>query len=504
MSAHVVVIDATARRATVKTTPTKHLTDVLQEACSKLGYNPNQYALKHNGKQLDLSLSYRLSGLIPGAKLELVQLSRSPSVVTVALQLPESEARGAPNGRILDKFPSSTTLWLVLRKFEAGVAGAGPLRNLTARGVPATTDGDSGAGSLFYEIPVLRILERELSSFADLQKTLAQLGFNSGNVLMRLSFRQTEDPLHVAMTKIAEYFKASEDEMPAPTPNEAPATPGEETNNGTQQQLSGSDQAEASSEPTVASVDDQDTLMPDASEHPTLMSTPERPIAVFSPPSANTPSSAQIPYNEEDYVPSVEHAKAHQRLLNQSSRNQRLLTDAEIAAKAAAEEKRRSAIREVDVKVRFPDQSQIVAKFGPFDSGKSLYGFVRNCLDSAFSGEKFNLNIFSGPTASHPGSPSTLPESDQTLIQDLGLAGRVLVNFTWADGVSSAQRRTNLLRPELRSKAQELKVEQPLEPKEEPSARKTEEGPSGSGDGKPGGAKKSGGIPKWLKLPGKK
>ena len=391
-----------------------------------------------------------------------------------------------------------------MRKFEAGVAGAGPLRNLTARGAPATTDGDSGAGSLFYEIPVLRIMERELSSFADLQKTLAQLGFNSGNVLMRLSFRQTEDPLHVAMTKIAEYFKASEDEMPAPTPNQAPATPGTEINDGTQQQDADSDQPEVSSEPTVSSVEDQDTPIPDAPEYSTLASTPERPITVFSPPSANVPSSAQIPYNEEDYIPSVEHAKAHQRLLNQTSRNQRLLTDAEIAAKAAAEEKRRSAIREVDVKVRFPDQSQIVSKFGPSDSGKSLYEFVRNCLDSAFAGEKFNLNIFSGPTTSHPGSPSTLPESAQTLIQDLGLAGRVLVNFTWADGQSSAQRRTNLLRPELRSKAQEMKVEQPQEPKEEPSAPKTEEDPSSSGNGKPGGAKKTGGIPKWLKLPGKK
>ncbi|KAJ6108394.1 hypothetical protein N7523_009717 [Penicillium sp. IBT 18751x] len=504
MSAHVVVIDATARRATIKTTPAKHLTDVLQEACSKLGYNPSQYSLKHNGKQLDLSLSYRLSGLLSGAKLELVQLSRSPSVVTVALQLPESEARGAPNGRILDKFPSSTTLWQVLRKFEAGVAGAGPLRNLTARGVPATTDGDSGAGSLFYEIPVLRILERELSSFADLQKTLAQLGFNSGNVLIRLSFRRTEDPLHVAMTKIAEYFKASEDEMPPSTPDQAPATSGKVIQDEAQQQDLVSDQPEVSTEPTGLSVDDQDTPIPDAPEHPTLASTPERPITVFSPPSANTPSSAQIPYNEEDYIPSVEHAKAHQRLLNQTSRNQRLLTDAEIAAKAAAEEKRRSAIREVDVKVRFPDQSQIVSKFGPSDSGKSLYGFVRNCLDPAITGEKFNLNIFSGPTASHPGSPSTLPETAQILIQDLGLAGRVLVNFTWADGVSSAQRRTNLLRPELRSKAQEIKVEQPPEPKEEPSARKTEEIPTDSGDGKPSGAKKSGGIPKWLKLPGKK
>ncbi|KAJ5666068.1 uncharacterized protein N7477_008516 [Penicillium maclennaniae] len=504
MSAHVVVIDATARRATIRTTPAKHLTDVLQEACSKLGYNPSQYALKHNGKQLDLSLSYRLSGLLSGAKLELVQLSRSPSVVTVALQLPDSEARGAPNGRILDKFPSSTTLWQVLRKFEAGVAGAGPLRNLTARGVPATKDGDSGAGSLFYEIPVLRILERELSSFADLQRTLAQLGFNSGNVLIRLSFRRTEDPLHVAMTKIAEYFKASEDEMPPSTPDQAPATSGEVIKDESQQQDLISDQPEVSTEPTVLSVDDQDIPVPDAPEHPTLASTLERPITVFSPPSANTPSSAQIPYNEEDYIPSVEHAKAHQRLLNQTSRNQRLLTDAEIAAKAAAEEKRRSAIREVDVKVRFPDQSQIVSKFGPSDSGKSLYGFVRSCLDPAITGEKFNLNIFSGPTASHPGSPSTLPETAQTLIQDLGIAGRVLVNFTWADGVSSTQRRTNLLRPELRSKAQEIKVEQPPEPKEEPSARKTEENPADSGDGKPSGAKKSGGIPKWLKLPGKK
>jgi hypothetical protein len=47
MSAHVVVIDATARRATIKTTPGKHLTDILQEACSKLGYNSSQYGLKY-------------------------------------------------------------------------------------------------------------------------------------------------------------------------------------------------------------------------------------------------------------------------------------------------------------------------------------------------------------------------------------------------------------------------------------------------------------------------
>jgi len=46
MSAHVVVIDSVARRHTIKTTPTKHLTDVVQEVCEKLKLNPSQYGLK--------------------------------------------------------------------------------------------------------------------------------------------------------------------------------------------------------------------------------------------------------------------------------------------------------------------------------------------------------------------------------------------------------------------------------------------------------------------------
>lgn len=46
MSSHVVVLDATARRATIKTSPGKHLTDILQEACAKLGIDASQYGLK--------------------------------------------------------------------------------------------------------------------------------------------------------------------------------------------------------------------------------------------------------------------------------------------------------------------------------------------------------------------------------------------------------------------------------------------------------------------------
>lgn len=46
MASHVVVIDSTARRATIKTTPNKTLSEVLEEACGKLGLNAAQYALK--------------------------------------------------------------------------------------------------------------------------------------------------------------------------------------------------------------------------------------------------------------------------------------------------------------------------------------------------------------------------------------------------------------------------------------------------------------------------
>ncbi|KAJ5655400.1 hypothetical protein N7507_007350 [Penicillium longicatenatum] len=492
MSAHVVVIDATAKRATIKTTPGKHLTDILQEACSKLGYNSSQYGLKHNRKQLDLSLSFRLSGLSSGAKLELVQASRSPSVVTVGLQLPESEAQGAPNGRILDKFPSTTTLWLVLRKFEAGVAGSGQVRNLTARGVPSMTDGNSGSGRLYYEIPVLRILERELSSFTDLQKSLAQLGFNNGNVLIRLGFRRTEEPLEEAMVKIAEYFKSTGDDAPVPAQNQSPPVPAIESNTAQTEQ-------ETTSEPTASNP------VPAASPEQAVP-TSTRSITVFSPPSADTPISAQTPYNEEDYIPSIEHATAHQRQLNQSSRPKRLPTDAEIAAKAAAEEQRRADIREVDVKIRLPDQSQVVAKFGPSDTGQSLYDFVRSCLVPTYADIQFALNAFASATPARAGHANVIPENQTLLIKDLKLEGRVLVNFTWADNASSAThlQRKDILRPDLRSQAQELKVEQVPEPVQEPSKTTAQAGPSGSADASKAGGARKGGVPKWFKMPGKK
>lgn len=415
----------------------------------------------------------------------------------------------------MDKFPSTTSIWMLLRKFEAGVAGTTSLRNLTGRGVPVTEG--QGSGRLFYETPVVQILDRELSTLPDFQKSLAQLGFNSGNVLVRLSFRRTDQPLEDAMTQIHEYFKSSGDEVaPAEQASTLQAEPEKDKEN-----IPQSLEAPPPSSSAVQYNPDQDQQQPTKTPSETASDTPSqqlepsksesRPITVYAPPSSDTPQSAQTAYNESDYVPSVEHAQIHQRRLQASSKNTRLRSDAEIAAAATAEEERRASVKEVEVKVRLPDQSQVVSRFGQQDTGKTLYGFVRSCLAPPYSQEKFILTNFSGPAASksHQTSvpfQSTLPDSEQgLLIKNHGMTGRVLVNFSWDPTASTAaqQSRSGILKPELQTKAQEHKVEQPADVMDTSADVSTSIKPSDSTktNGDKSGARK---IPKWLKLPGKK
>lgn len=426
------------------------------------------------------------------------------------------------NARLTDKFPSSTTLWMILRKFEAGVAGNGSTRNLTARGVPSENAGD---GRLYYQTPVIHVMGRELSSFTDLQKSLAQLGFNSGNILLRLSFRITQEPLEEAMLKIMDYFKFVEG---VGAENADAAIPGHTSvvTDGTDEQTSPVDSTTTTDQAPPAS-----TAAPEPVSQPGLPqvapSTPSvdsRPVTVFRPPSSSTPQSAQAAYDEEDYIPTIEHAQAHQRRLNLSSRPTRLPTDAEIAAKEAEEREKLASIAEVEVKIRFPEQSQAVAKFGQKDTGKALYDFVRGCLDESIAGEKFTLSFFAGgvpgPLGGSKNQKTVIPESDSTyLIKDLGIKGRVLVNFSWDPSASAAARGSGskLLKPELRSQAQEIKVPEVPAVVEEDEPGETRKpkpeglggaaasrGAAGADEGKAGTRKGGGGVPKWFKMPGKK
>jgi tether containing UBX domain for GLUT4 len=457
---------------------------------------------RHNNKAVDLSRTLRLSGLSSGAKLELVQLSRSASVVSVALQLPESEG----NTRLTDKFSSTTTLWLVLRKFEAGVAGDGSTkRNLTARGAPGMDDGSSGAGRLYYQTPVIQVMGRELSSFTDLQKTLAQLGFNSGSTLLRLSFRTSETPFEEAMVQIADYFQSAEGEdgtqegAQNDNSNQAPSE-AEDQNTAVNEADAPESELPAEAPPTEPEPGLSD---PSASLPPTQQTRPTstgRPIQIFSPPTSSTPSAALTTYDPTDYVPTIEHAKAHQRHLKQKSQNTRLPSEAELAEQEALEAQKLKVLKEVEIKIRFPDQSSAVSTFAKEDTGAAVYTFVRDdCLDERWKGEKFVLS-YSG----NMGWFGVPDDSSKRLIQHLGLRGRVLLTFRWDEkgGASMAALGTkDVLKRERKQEAQTLKPPKlpmtPADGDEEGTKVDVEKGEQSVG-------KKKTGMPKWLKLPGKK
>lgn len=506
MASHVFVTDSSARRHQVKTTPASYLRDVLDEACKKFNKDPEQFMLTDNSrppKILDLSLTLRLSGLVNGAKLQLVQASRSPSVINVALKLPLTVGDGQ---RLQDKFPSNTSLWLILRKLEEAVAGGVSQKlNLTQRAVPST---ETGAGRLEYEQPVIKIMQREMADFVGLQKSLAQLGYNTGSVLLQLEFRKSGIPMEEAVAQISQYFdipasssapagslanetgsgarkEAATSNLTVPTEpiadaqhvvttttdspapavkadhimSDAPPLPhaSELVEGGNSEVVAGPD--EHSKQPTQAE-NTQSVLDSTSQETATTSDRANTGIFVYKAPSASTPKAALQSSSESDFVPTIEHAHAHQAVLNRAAQNQRLLSDAEVAAESARKQEVLLSVRSATVRVRFPDQMQVDSSIAADATPESLYTRVRDMLHDP----SLNFELrFTGDK----GAPVTLakegPEANRKLIRNLGWKGRVLVTMVWAPDVPP-DGRVRVLKDSLVGQARELSVPAPLAP----------------------------------------
>ncbi|KAJ2989703.1 hypothetical protein NUW58_g3332 [Xylaria curta] len=504
MATNVKVVGTDLRQVTIKVSPSTYLTEILEQACTKLKVPNEKYLLKHKQRQLDLSQTFRTSGLIPGARLELVVRANTPSVVNVALQLPSPESNVfPPHGRVSEKLPSDFTIWQILRQFESGKASAGKGLNITARGVPQTSNGtQAGSGQLYYEIPSIIIEKRTLSTFADFQKTLSQLGYNSGGVLMRLSFQKTDQLLSDAMSEIEEYFKSEEQES-APQKNEGVET---ETQPESTSEPSVSPSEVHSSAPTVPTSAEvvsrpsitkdipatQDTNRTEAMNLDEGIAPGSRPVTIFSAPASSTPIAALRPDSEEDFAPDISHAKAHQKLLKSLGENKRLLSDQELEEKAAMEEAKVAAVRSIKIKVRFPDNFSAEWTFGPGDTGASLYSEVRGIM--ANSSTSFRLVL--------PGARTVIKDDgSSTLIKGYRLSANTLVNFIWDDSVPANTRGQPFLKSSVAGQAQavvvpdvpeiEVKQERQSAPVQAPAPRNDSEGSS---------FKK----PKWLKSFGKK
>lgn len=499
---HVVVFNSYARTVKIPTTPVKYLTEVRDEACQKFGVSKDQFTLKYNNKPISLSQQIRLANLPQGARLELVQASRSPTVVSVALQLPASEK----SVRLTQKFASNTSLWEILRHFESG---QGANYNFTQRGVPEMS-GMSGAGRLHYETPVITVMpaHREQSDFVGLQQTLSQLGFDNGSALLKLSYKNSGLPLEEAMAQISQYFKpevpdtagthgahaaASTHDVsqpsvvpptsgpdttaagetvhadePDPEPMEVdtkpmnlPTTEQEVPANGVTAQNAGdmSPSASVQAATTAASpVQASSAATPSAP-----VGDEPRNVQIFSAPTSSTPQAARNAFNESDYLPTIEHAKVHQAQLLNKTRNQRLLSDKELEEqeKARQEKLEAAAAKGGALRIRMPDGTLIQMSFNKDDTADVLYNFVKGFLDR--KDEPFDLK-YTGPT----GRLVLIEKNSKRLSQDLRFSTNELITFQWAENASAEARASRkTLAQEWQAKATTLKVEEPA-PAEQP------------------------------------
>ncbi|KAI0846815.1 GLUT4 regulating protein TUG-domain-containing protein [Daldinia vernicosa] len=511
MATNVKVVGTDLKQVTIKVNPGTYLTDVLEQACEKLKVPSNKYLFKHKQKQLDLSQTWRTSGLPPGAKLELIARSNTPSAINVALQLPAPESNlFPPSGRVTDKLPSDLTIWQLLRQFESGKASQGKNLNITARGVAQTNNGAAaGSGQLYYETPVLTIENRTLSTFADFQKSLSQLGYNSGGVLIRLSFQKTDKTLVDAMGEMSQFFKTEEaNQQKAQESSSEPTTINDavlSTDAPPSDSVMSDPSAEKPETDTSEAVQHDDTDLPSAAQAPPVdsmdvdvPSADNRPVTIFSAPASGTPAAALREESDEAFAPRIEHAQAHQRLLKTAGENRRLLSDKELEEKAAAEAARVAAVKSIKIKVRFPDNFSAEWPFGPDDTGATLYAEIRKIM--ANEAVPFKLVLPPGKTAiKDDSSPAS------KLIGGYRLSSNTLVNFMWDDKVPAEIRKQPFLKNSVAGHAQKVVVpEVPDVVVEDEAGHNTANisvpAPQPRGEGEGSGFKK----PKWLKGFGKK
>ncbi|KAF2134316.1 hypothetical protein P153DRAFT_381497 [Dothidotthia symphoricarpi CBS 119687] len=489
---HVLVFNSYARTVRIATTPVKYLTEVRDEACQKFGVAKDQFTLKYNNKPISLSQQIRLANLPQGARLELVQASRSPTVISVALQLPKS--------RLVQKFASTTSLWEILRHFESA---DGANYNFTQRAVPEL-DGASGAGRLHYEMPVITVMpaHREHSTFTALQQTLSQLGFDAGSALLKLSHKNSGIPLEEAMTQISQYFKSDEPTPPgahAATSSqqgsipdlenaapEATTTVAGETIRDDEpdpepMEVDTEPMAEPIAEPViepevpaeVKATENIENISPAAAlaaatssassapaqETPQSSDSTNKPrnVQIFAASTSSTPQAARNAWNENDYVPTIQHAKAHQSQLLDRTRNTRLLSDKELEEQEKARQEKINAVVEKggSLRIRMPDGTLIQMNFSKADTAQGLYDFVAGFLEK--KNEPFELK-YTGPT----GRLILLGRDTKRLMQDLRFSTSELVTFQWAENASAEARASRkTIAPEWQAKAQTLRVEEP-------------------------------------------
>lgn len=167
MAMSVTVLCPNGRRVGVKVTPNTSILQIIEDACNKEKFDPDQYDLKHLQRTLDTSSTVRYTNLPNKCQLELVKCNvpRKSSVVTVNIAADAGT-------RLVHDFTPDTTLWEILNHHE----------QQGNEGAFLPPEGD------FREAVIVYMMRR--ISGSDLKTiTLKSLGLTRGKCMFRHSFQ---------------------------------------------------------------------------------------------------------------------------------------------------------------------------------------------------------------------------------------------------------------------------------------------------------------------------
>lgn len=178
-SATLTVLCPNARRQTVRAVANTKILELIEEVCKKQGLDPAHYDLVFQKKHLDVTLTYRLSGVPNNAQLELVKLENGPrriSPVSVCLQLDDG-TRLPPR-----QFqPDTTSVFGLLEAYAADEKSLESSHAEQLRRVVDTTQ-------MGEQQPVVTYLSDQVVGHYQMRNTsLLELGLASGRFVVRLS-----------------------------------------------------------------------------------------------------------------------------------------------------------------------------------------------------------------------------------------------------------------------------------------------------------------------------
>jgi tether containing UBX domain for GLUT4 len=175
MSTTLNILCPNGRRSQVKVQANTKVLEIIEEVCKKNGFDSNEYALVHHKKQLDITLSFRLTGVPNNGHLELQKLEGGPRTfadVILVLQLDDGSRLSAKSFS-----PNSTHLNRVLTAYKN-----------ESELIEVAFNQDLARETDTY--PIMAYLNEQVVGLNQLENTtLKDLGLINGRGIIRFGFK---------------------------------------------------------------------------------------------------------------------------------------------------------------------------------------------------------------------------------------------------------------------------------------------------------------------------